>query len=326
MNWEANSFMGVDYETESAFTHLTQEELIGLAYLKHTRDFVIKKGFSYLASFDGRHRSGKSLASITFAHLWDPTFYKYFESRIVQDHNEFMNAIQNLADEDIKGGCIVVDEAGVSMGSDQYWETWLRTLTKTVQMFGFLLPVIEFVSPQKDFVDSRLRKMFHSYYKVDRNNNNYSTITPYNLKFSSMKSKWYYKKPVVRLGNTEIVINRIKLHKPPQQLIERYRNLEQARKKVMLEKFMDEMRKTDAKSERTEVDLEKLIDGVVKNFRLYESKRSKPDRILLDTNKIQFRLKITGRMANYVQGEAERKLDESLRQMKKEVGIVEQTK
>lgn len=309
--------MGIDHTVETPYTKMKQEEMIAMAYLKHTRDFVVKKGFSFLGSFDGRHRSGKSMGAITFAHIWDPTFYKSFEQRIVQNHIEFMNAIEGIADQDIRGGVIVVDEAGVSMGSDQFWETWLRTLTKTVQMFGFLFPVILFVAPVKDFVDSRLRKMFHAYYRVERNNTQYSVITPYNLKFSSMRSKWYYKKPVVRIGNSEIIVNRLLLHKPPEYLLERYTNLEKARKKIMLDQFIEEMKKSEVKKERKEVDLDSLIQNVVKNWRVYESKRSKPDDISLDTNKLQFRLKITGRMAGYVKAEAEERINKEMEKMKK---------
>jgi hypothetical protein len=317
--WEADNFMGVEPEFDTPSFRLRQAELLGIAYFKHQRDYVIKKRFSFLGSFDGRHRSGKSITAACFGYLWDDTFVKYFENRIVQDHHEFIDAIDKIASSGVKGAVIMVDEAGVAMSSADWYERWLKTIVKMVQMFGYLYPVVLFVAPVKDFVDSRLRRMFHAYYKMERYTLENTTITPYDLKYNTVRQKFFYKKPVIRLGTQEIVLRRIIMGRPPDEILERYGTLEQARKKVMFNNFIEEMKREDIKEVKETVNLDNVIDHVANKYQLYESKRSKPDNIMLDENKIEFGFKIPNRMAKYVKGKAEDKIRDSQRELKEKL-------
>ncbi len=145
LKWEAEAYMSYEPLDDVSF-QLRQEQLLTLAYFKHLRDHVIKKGFSFMASFDGRHRSAKSTTAATLGCLWDDSFERQFESRIVQDHIEFMDAIERIAKQNIQGGVIMVDEAGISMASTDWYENFMKTITKTMQMFGYLYPVVLFVA------------------------------------------------------------------------------------------------------------------------------------------------------------------------------------
>lgn len=319
MEWENGAMMCHKTLYDSPYFRLKQNELMGIAYLKSERDHVVGKKFSLLASLDGRHRAGKSVTAATLAYLWDSTFWDFFENRIVQDHQAFMDALESLAKAKIEGGVIVVDEAGVSMGSSDWYERWMKVLTDTVQMFGYLYPVVLFVAPVKDFVDSRLRKMFHVYYKVARYDNNSTTITPYNVKYNTINNKWFYKKPVIRLGGQEIQMRRLRIMKPPEFILTRYRNLELSRKSVMLDKFMAEMRRSEAKEVKKERNIAKVIDFVAANHRLFESKRSKPQDVILDENTIEYNQEIPHRLAKYVKNEAEKRIRDKTRQIAEEV-------
>jgi hypothetical protein len=319
MEWENEAMVCHKTLLDSPYFRLKQNELMGIAYLKSERDHVVGKKFSLLASFDGRHRAGKSLTAATVGYLWDSTFWDNFENRIVQDHQSFMNALEYLAKSKIEGGVIVVDEAGVSMGSSDWYERWMKVLTDTVQMFGYLYPVVLFVAPVKDFVDSRLRKMFHVYYKVARYDNDSTTITPYNVKYNTINNKWFYKKPVIRIGGQEIQMRRLRITKPPAFLVDRYRNLELSRKSVMLDKFMGEMRRSESKDVKKERNIGKVIDFVERNYKLFESKRSKPQEIVLDENTIEYNQEIPHRLAKYVKTEVEKKMRDRQRQIAEEI-------
>ncbi len=308
IDWATGAYTCHPKLYESPYMRFKQEELLAVSYIKSLRSHVIEKKFSFMGSFDGRHRSAKSVTAATFGYLWDESFWKYFESRIVQDHHEFMNAMDGIVKQKIYGGVIIVDEAGVSMASTDWYERWMKTLTKTIQMFGMYLPVVLFVAPVKDFVDSRLRKMFHAYYKMDRYNTKETTITPYNLRYNPIKNKWFYRKPIVRIGGQEIVLSRIRFGKPPDEICDRYTALETGRKAVMFEHFMDEMKRSDVKEMREEVDPNRLIEKVVENYQIYQAKRSKPNDIILDENLLEYGLRIRNRMAKYVKLEAERKI------------------
>jgi len=175
-------------------------------------------------------------------------------------------------------------------------------------MFGYLYPVILFVAPVKDFVDSRLRKMFHAYYKVERYDNESTTITPYNLKYNTIRNKWFYKKPVIRLGGQEIVLRRLRLTRPPAFILDRYRNLELSRKSIMMENFVAEMKRSEAKDVKKTRDIKAVIDFVTENHMLFASSRSTPQAINLDENTIEYNQEVPHRLAKYVKREAERVL------------------
>jgi hypothetical protein len=307
--YKMDSFGGVFPFEREYLPNYSQQSILALAYLKSIRRRVVGNGFTYLASFDGKHRSSKSTTAITFAYLWDPTFWDYFESRIVQDHIEFVNAMEQISKLKIKGGCIIVDEAGVSMSSSDWYERWMKTITKMVQMFGYLYPIVLFVAPVKDFVDSRLRRMFHAYYHVERYDKLKSYVTPYNVRFNAILGKWFYKKPRMRIGSQEIIVRRIVIHKPPAFIIERYQQLELNRKDKMFKGFLEELKTEEVKEAKKEVDLDDVVEFVIKNYKNYESKRSLPQLIQLDSTRLEFGLKLRQREAMFVRAEAEQVLN-----------------
>lgn len=304
--WVDYSALGLDFD-----------RLVALGWLKHQNDHVQKKGFSLMASYDGRHRAGKSVLAATHGYLWDETFWPDFENRIVSDYKDFANLMENLDHRRINGPVIMVDEAGVSMGSADWYEGWMKSLTKVFQMFGYLHPRVLFVAPVKDFVDSRLRRMFHLYVKVNRYNTEECIFTPYDVLYNTLKNKFYYRKPSVRIGGQEVQIRRIHARAPPAEFMRRYQNFEQLKKPEMLKEFLDGMRKQEIQTAKQEVDLDKVIQFVAKQHQLYESKRSKQDNLILDLNKIEFGFKIPNRQAQFVKAEAEKLVNFKRNEIKK---------
>lgn len=300
--WKASDFLACE---EVNLYPLTTPEMLALAYIKHKRDYVMRGGFSLLNNFAGRHRAGKSIFSACMGSLWDSDFLMNMEARIVQDHKEFLDLIERFDSHHIRGGVIMVDEAGVSMGSSDWFENWMKALTKTVQTFGYLHPVVNFVAPVRDFIDSRLRRMSHTYIEMSRYNNEYSVATPYDMKYSTIRNKYYYAKPIIKMDGRRIRLRRILFSMPPASFMERYANIEQARKPEMMASLRSDLAKSEIKKQKDEVDLEKVVAMVAKNYTLYESKRSKPDAIILDENKIEFGHKVPQRLAKYIKGQAE---------------------
>jgi len=314
-NWQANSFMGLD-AAETVIPHINfpDNQLLALAYFKHVHDQVKKRKFSFMGSIDGRHRAGKSIFACSFGYLMDNTFWPNFEARIVQDHVQFGEAIENIAREEIEGAVVMVDEAGTSMASSDWYERWLKALTKMVQIFGYLHPIILFVAPVKDFVDSRLRKMFHGYYKLSRYTNEFTSITPYDINFNTVKGKWFYKKPIVRIMNREVVLRRILFSKPA-FIVERYAALEQNRKAPLMRQYLDELKKMEITEARQELDFDKMIAKVVQNHTFFQSKQSKSMDVKLDQDLIQFQLKLTNRQAKVVKLQAERLITSRMKEL-----------
>ena len=319
VDWEAD--YRHEQTTQNLYGDFSMQEALALAYLNATRRQVTVAGLTNLTSFDGRHRSGKSIAALTLAYLWDPTFWTFFEQRLIREPSDFMDALENIEKEKIKNPVIQVDEAGVSMSSSEWYERWMKTLSKTVQMFGYLHPTVFFVAPIKDFVDSRLRKMFHSYYAVSRFTTDYSVILPYNMHYSTIKNKWYYKKPTVKYAGQNIRLDKLKIGLPPLFIVERYQEYEKGTKAKMLEDFISEMRKDEASDVKEEKDLNKIIQYVADNYELYQTKFSKPDNITLDKTIIQYSFKLSTNESQYVKIQAERTLKAKATQVTQEIGV-----
>lgn len=319
LDYNLNSYTAVEEVQTLQKLKIPIERQIGLAYIKHTNNLVNKTGFSELENFDGRHRSGKSVTACLMAYLQDETFWDDFENRVIADHNQFIDLMEKIEKHNIKGACIIIDEAGVSMSSSDWYEVWLKTITKMVQMFGYLRPRIKFVAPVKDFVDSRLRKMFHRYNKVQRNNNRESIILPYNVKYSTLRKKEFYRKPKVRIHGQDKTIRRIHLGLPPSWFLERYVQLEQNRKPEMFKEFIEDIKRGEVKQTKEKADIKELIGLVVKNYKIYESERSKPDNITLNPNTIRYNLKTKAAEADYIKTQAEKQIRQKHKEIKKQI-------
>jgi hypothetical protein len=285
--------------------------IIALAYLSSLRRQIRSVGLTYLASFDGRHRSGKSVAATTFGYLLDPTFWKYYENRLIQEPRDFIDVLETIAKEKIDGAVIQVDEAGISMSSTDWYERWLKALTKTMQMFGYLHPIVFFVAPIKDFVDARVRRMFHAHYAVSRYSNDFTTILPYEAYYSTIRQKYYYKKPIVRFAGNKVKLDRFILGKPPDKLLTRYQNYEESVKPNMLASFANDVRQSEIKAIKEVPDIDAVIQKVCETPDLYKMERSTPANPKLDANAIEFafrNIKIPVRQIRYIKTEAEKRL------------------
>lgn len=271
-----------------------------------------------LGSWSGRHRSGKSVSASCAGYLMDPTFWDNYESRVVKDHREFFDAWEVIDRNKIYGAVVQVDEAGVSMASSDWYETWIKDISKMVQMFGYLRPVVFFCAPIKDFVDNRLRRMFQNYFEVNRFSRAYCVYRPYDVGFNTFKNKAIYKTPKISLMDKDVYINRIVIT-PPEFIIDRYQALEEERKPIMLRGFKDDMLKAEAAGQKREVDPNKAIDYVVQNFHFFEGDRSKPDNPVVNAIHVSFFFKVPTRTAQYIADQAKKRIREALKIKAEEV-------
>jgi len=314
MEWKANYLN--PSEVGPSYGDFSSQEILGISYVSALRTQITTIGLTFLAAFDGRHRSGKSIAATTLAYLWDPTFWPNYENRMVQEPKQFMDCLERIEQEKIHGAVIQVDEAGVSMASSEWYERWMKTLTKTIQMFGYLHPVVFFVAPNKDFMDSRIRKMFHAYYSVSRSTNDFSVLTPYNVFFSTIKSKWYYKKPVVKLAGQNIKLERIRLGKPPAFILDRYSEYEKGIKARMLGGFIADMRKDEFEDVKKKKDLKAIILKVVENPEVFKTRTCKHDNWVFDKTIIQYQFDCSTNESMYVKSQAERVINSKNKEIK----------
>lgn len=311
--YTARAFMWDAPEVDPIFElGLSQQQILGISYLWSIRRKVVVQDFSFLANFDGRHRSGKSTCASVLGYIIDPTFWDDFENRVVYTPKDLMAAIERLEQSKIRGGVIIVDEAGVSLANDAYYEVWLKTISRIFQVFGYLNPIVFFCLPVSDDLAKKFRKLLHAYYAVNRPSNEYTMMTPYNLKYSVIMKKQFFRKPKIRIGSARITLRDIRIGKPPEFILKRYQNLAALKKPEAMKELQEDFRKTEIKENKETADITKLIDHVIANTSLYTAKRSKADNIILDVNRIEFGLKVSRRNAAYIKAEAERKVNASI--------------
>ena len=169
---------------------INSQELNALAFLKRRREQVHITGLTLLAHFDGRHRSGKSVSAALIAAIWDKTFLKNFERRVVHNAEDFLEEMRRIEKEGIMGAVILVDEAGQSMGASDWYQQFADAIQKSIQVFGYLHIIILFVSPVKDFLLSGLRKMTNMYIRVKRFNNQEANLIIYDIDYGLRKNKY----------------------------------------------------------------------------------------------------------------------------------------
>jgi len=286
---------------------------IAEAYLRDIYRSVHEKKFSYLSTMTGRHRVGKSLSAISFGDLLDPTFAPNLEERVVYTPEAFSWVVRQIADQGIIGGVVVWDEANLGLSSRDWYTQANKHINFTVQAFGFIRPIIFFVTQDVTFIDSQPRKLFHSFLEIDRTNNQYNTIRPYQVNINKRTGKMFFPSP--RLGLSKhgkgriIKIKTLRLMKPPDDLTKRYNTHSVAKKRQLL-KENDEIIQHQKQKSVDQKRRDRLSDEEIIQHCLAE--RNNPifmnERGTYRENTISQEFKVPIRKAKYLKTKADAKL------------------
>lgn len=217
---------------------------IAEAYLRDTFTSVHTKKFSYLATLTGGHRVGKSVGAVTFADILDPTFNDAMEERTVYEADEFSEAVEIIRRDHIIGGAIVWDESNLGLSSRNWYSVSNKHINFTIQAFGFLRPMVFFVTQDVTFIDSQPRKLFHDFLEVKRSDNTCSKIYPFDIKINKRTGKMYYTYPrfhsLYKGGQgARLILKPLKLMKPPKKLTDRYEKHSRIRKERLMKQNED---------------------------------------------------------------------------------------
>ena len=285
---------------------------IAEAYLRDIHTKVHAKKVSFLATLTGRHRVGKSISAIALADLLDPTFRPNLEERVVYSPYDFSSAIQNIANSKPKiiGGCVVWDEANLGLSSRDWYTQANKHINFTVQAFGYIRPIVFFVTQDVTFIDSQPRKLFHAFMEVNRTTNEYCNIRPFFVAINKRSGKMYYSYPRMRIGKRGggqiIKVKPIRLLKPSDELTERYETHSIKRKSQLMKENDDlirHMRESKRKEgENTRLNDDEIIDHCIaeRNNPIFVNARGE-----FDANTIAQEFGITVRKAKYLKARAD---------------------
>lgn len=266
--------------------------------------------FTFLITWYGRHRSGKSLAAVSLSNIIDETFYPNMMERIVYTSLDLLKAFKIIRQNHIKGAAIIVDEAGTGDLSSQNWyEEIAKIVSANLQAIGYLNPLISFVTQDFGFINATARKLSNGVFKVQRHGRSHSSIKPFWINNSPFTKKYIHKYPVFcekynggTLGNV-YKINRIRIGLPPAEIRNAYIELSQEYKdKYLMKSEEDVMVSMQMKEQRNMfvTGIDAIANEVYMNIDAYEHGRSKDGFRIIDENLIRHQHKLSYRDAKVV--------------------------
>jgi len=314
--WQLNAYMyDPELEPLDEDSRFTRGQILSLMFLRqlHQRLHVYKK--SLMITGEGEHRSGKSVFFYTLGGLIDPTF-RGNPGRVVKNARELLDQIEDIRVKNIHGAVIIVDEAGASLYSGDWFTQISKAVVKVFTVCGKLNPCIIMIAPLKVLLNSSLRKMAHYHVKLSRPNNKESRALIYRTQFNSLagaSGTFYHKHPIVSLFGQRIVINSIKIGKPPKDLLDEYRAIEDVNKPLMMQEIRTDAENSERKQTKSRFDYEAAADGILANpamLKKLTGKRSTKGRFILDAYAVARELKVPVYLAQLTKKAVEAKYDE----------------
>jgi hypothetical protein len=176
----------------------------------------------YMAALVGPEGSGKSWTSLKIAELIDPTFDA---DRVMFDPHTFMEQLTEWKDAgETRGKMIVVDEAGVGIGSRSWYDKDQIQLNKVLQVIRSENMGMLFTLPRLSELDSQTRGRLRAMIEMDGMKPGKYADVKYLRWFPARdeRGKVYRKYPVVGDGSNHRKVRRLRFGPPSKDLIEGY--------------------------------------------------------------------------------------------------------
>lgn len=316
--WKRRAFTADKDHMNSVLMSKPLGDLLAVAYLKSIRTHVHRNGLSYLSSFTGPHRSAKSVSASLFAHILDSTMWDAFESRIIQSPYQFMTCMKGIIDDEIIGASVVVDEAGTTFSSGDWYEKWMKVIQKFLQTCGMLKPKLFFVAPNREFIVSGMRKLIIAEHHMKKFKPEFSRMSCYHVKYNFMKKgdPYFFRRPVIRIAGQNITLKHINIFEPPKWFVDRYRNLTEPDKRDRMSKWTKEAQKliSGQEEEEEDIDYDTLIEEVWQNKGTFFGRVNREGLPVIEQNTLEIELGIKPKQAKYIK----ERIDKRLRQAKAE--------
>jgi len=292
-------------------------ERIAKAYFNRIWRKLHIENFSFLITFYGLHRVGKSLGAVSFAYIIDPTFEENMELRVVYDSKSLIKAFKAIRESKIKGGAVIVDEAGSGDLSAQRWyEEMAKIVSANLQSIGYLNPFIGFVTQNFSFINATARRLSNGVFEVYRPSNRYSVIKPFWIENNPWMTGFYRKYPIFCENRNNIAsnvykVNRIKIGLPPKDIQERYEQHSQDHKDKFLEDSEQELELVEAsKTQRNLIveNIEAIAEVVYSNQENYRGVKRGQASGVISEDLIRHEHNLTNRDAKLVKALVEKKI------------------
>jgi len=203
----------------------------------------------YMAAIVGPEGSGKSWTSLKIAELIDPSFDA---DRVMFDPHSFMEQLTAWKDQgETRGKMIVVDEAGVGIGSRSWYDKDQIQLNKVLQVIRSENMGMIFTLPRLSELDSQTRGRLRAMIKMDNIKPGQYADVRY-LRWQPARderSKVYRKYPILRNGASRKKIRRLRFGPPSQELVNAYESRKDTFQQKLYEDTTEQIGEDDEMSE-----------------------------------------------------------------------------
>jgi hypothetical protein len=189
---------------------------------------INRRNQHYMAALVGPEGSGKSWTALKIAEVIDPSFDA---DRVMFDPHTFMEQLTEWKDAgETRGKMIVVDEAGVGIGSRSWYDKDQIQLNKVLQVIRSENMGMLFTLPRLSELDSQTRGRLRAMIKMDDMKPGKYADVKYLRWFPARdeRSKVYRKYPIVGKGSRAKKVRRLRFGPPSEELVEGYESRKDA--------------------------------------------------------------------------------------------------
>lgn len=189
------------------------ESKIGGFFISRVRQRLNRDNQNWLCALVGGTGSGKSFSALTLASKIGGKVWIVFTAE------EFLFLLTKNKDLS-KGDVIIFDEAGVGIGSRDWYSDENKAIMDVLQTFRYLNVGVIFTVPVSSFVDSQARKLYHCIIEtqcIDRETNlNYVKV--FDIDFNNITNKTYNPHPKMVDEDKHYKMTMMRIGLPPDAL------------------------------------------------------------------------------------------------------------
>jgi len=221
--------------------------------IKKIRKRLLKSNKNWLCCVCGGTGSGKSYGAIKLASLIDPNFSI---DNVVFNSEDFMTLLNSGRLE--RGSVIIWDEAGVGMAAREWYTISNKAINYVFQTFRHMNIGVIMTTPSFDYLDSQVRKLFHSYIEtmnVDTTRD-IAEVKYMEVSFNPRFGKVYFKYPVIN-GK---VVDRLYIKKPKHAFVKAYEKKKEKFSKDLRDDVAKDVSAIKEKEEKRRLTNEQIIE------------------------------------------------------------------
>lgn len=248
----------------------------------------------FMACIVGREGMGKSHSALSIAKAADPSFEA---GDVYFDPKGLLEAFDS--DEYGRGDMIVLDEAGVGLGSRSWYEKEQILLNQTLQTVRDDNMGVIFTLPRLSELDSQTRGRLHAFLEMTEVNKRegYAMAKWKNVDPArGDRDKIYYKYPELSMASQSWDVKEIKVGPPPEALVEQY----ERRKDAFKQELYEDAIAAQDDSEAEELEPTDVADTIIEDDRVEEfvSEHGQTGRRYIDKDLIKAEFGLSVRDSN----------------------------